>query len=196
MDDALRQAKLTKLIEIEGYDSADELMEAVFSDAVSPAICMNEGCDYTCEVELGLHADCSGDSASMDGTTVLTVELSFLFFLREKCLPPSYLHQNGCETWRVPKRNRQAPIKEMRRRPIRIFLTALRLHLCRHRLRQSRRRHLHWRHGNLHLRQQRQPADIQSSWQCHLHLHLGYAQSHDPECGEWYDHHLRLRHQR
>jgi len=37
MDDALRQAKLAKLIEIEGYDSSDELFEAVFSDAVSPA---------------------------------------------------------------------------------------------------------------------------------------------------------------
>jgi hypothetical protein len=50
-DDALRQAKLAKLIEIEGYNSADELMEAVFSDAVSPAICMNEGCGFTCEME-------------------------------------------------------------------------------------------------------------------------------------------------
>jgi hypothetical protein len=39
MDDALRQAKLAKLVEIEGYDSSDELLEAVFSDAVSPAIC-------------------------------------------------------------------------------------------------------------------------------------------------------------
>ena len=51
MDDELRQAKLAKLVEIEGYDSSDELMEAVFSDAVSPAICMNEGCDFTCEME-------------------------------------------------------------------------------------------------------------------------------------------------
>jgi hypothetical protein len=51
MDDALRQAKLAKLIEIEGYDSSDELLEAVFSDAVSPAICTNEGCEFTCEME-------------------------------------------------------------------------------------------------------------------------------------------------
>ena len=50
-DDALRKTKLAKLIEIEGYDSIDELMEAVFSDSVSPAICMNEGCDFTCEME-------------------------------------------------------------------------------------------------------------------------------------------------
>jgi hypothetical protein len=34
MDDALREAKLAKLVEIEGYDSADELMEAVLSDSV------------------------------------------------------------------------------------------------------------------------------------------------------------------
>src|ERR1700681_4696257 len=51
MDDALRQAKLAKLIEIDGYDSIEELMEAVFSDSVSPAICMNEGCNFTCEME-------------------------------------------------------------------------------------------------------------------------------------------------
>jgi hypothetical protein len=51
MDDALREAKLAKLIEIEGYDSFEELAEAVFSDAVSPAICVNEGCDFTCEME-------------------------------------------------------------------------------------------------------------------------------------------------
>jgi hypothetical protein len=50
-DDALRQAKLAKLIEIEGFDTIEELMEAVFSDAVSPAICMNEGCDFSCEME-------------------------------------------------------------------------------------------------------------------------------------------------
>jgi len=51
MDDALRAAKLAKLIEIEGYDSLQDLAEAVFSDAVSPAICANEGCDFTCEME-------------------------------------------------------------------------------------------------------------------------------------------------
>jgi hypothetical protein len=45
------KAKLAKLIEIEGYDSIEALMEVVFSDAVSPAICMNEDCDFTCEME-------------------------------------------------------------------------------------------------------------------------------------------------
>jgi hypothetical protein len=50
-DDALRKAKLAKLLEIEGYDSVEALMEAVFSDSVSPAICMNEDCTFTCEKE-------------------------------------------------------------------------------------------------------------------------------------------------
>ena len=50
-NDALRKAKLAKLIEIEGFDSIEELMEAVFSDAVSPAVCMNEDCNFTCEME-------------------------------------------------------------------------------------------------------------------------------------------------
>jgi hypothetical protein len=48
---ALRQAKLAKLIEIEGYDSVEALLDVVLSDSISPAICMNEGCDYTCEME-------------------------------------------------------------------------------------------------------------------------------------------------
>jgi hypothetical protein len=48
---AQRRWKLTKLIEIEGYDSIEQLAEAVLSDAVSPAICMNEGCDFACEME-------------------------------------------------------------------------------------------------------------------------------------------------
>jgi hypothetical protein len=33
------------------YASADQLMGAVFSVAVSPAICMNAGCDFTCQME-------------------------------------------------------------------------------------------------------------------------------------------------
>jgi hypothetical protein len=35
MDDPLHKAKLAKLFEIEGYNSVDELMEALFSDASS-----------------------------------------------------------------------------------------------------------------------------------------------------------------
>jgi hypothetical protein len=43
--------KLRKLPEIEGCDTLEEMLEAVFSDIVSPGICMNDGCDYTVEVE-------------------------------------------------------------------------------------------------------------------------------------------------
>jgi hypothetical protein len=50
-NDALRKAKLAKLIEIECYDSVEDLMGAVFSDSVSPAICMNAGCNFTCEMQ-------------------------------------------------------------------------------------------------------------------------------------------------
>ena len=50
-NDALRKAKLAKLVEIEGYDNTEELIAAVLLDSVSPAICMNEGCDFTCEME-------------------------------------------------------------------------------------------------------------------------------------------------
>jgi hypothetical protein len=47
----LRRQKLAKLLEIEGYDDITALAEAVIGDTVSPAICMNEGCDFTCEME-------------------------------------------------------------------------------------------------------------------------------------------------
>jgi len=51
MSDPRDDAKLVKLIEIEGYKSIEALMETVFSDSVSPAICMNERCDFTCKME-------------------------------------------------------------------------------------------------------------------------------------------------
>jgi hypothetical protein len=47
----MRRAKLDKLIEIEGFESADALFAAVISDSVSPAICLNDCCDYTAEME-------------------------------------------------------------------------------------------------------------------------------------------------
>jgi hypothetical protein len=48
---AEQRAKLAKLIAIEGYESIEQLAEAILSDSVSPAICMNEDCDFTCEME-------------------------------------------------------------------------------------------------------------------------------------------------
>ena len=43
--------KLQKLMEIEGYTNITELLAACITDSVSPAICMNEECDFTCEME-------------------------------------------------------------------------------------------------------------------------------------------------
>ena len=47
---AQKRGKLSKLIEIEGYDSIEQLAQTILSDSVSPAICMNEDCDFTCEM--------------------------------------------------------------------------------------------------------------------------------------------------
>ena len=46
-----RRIKLDQLVESEGYDSLDDLIAATISDSVSPAICLNDGCDYTTEME-------------------------------------------------------------------------------------------------------------------------------------------------
>ena len=43
--------KLQKLLEIEGYTNLTELLAASITDNVCPAICMNEGCNYVCEME-------------------------------------------------------------------------------------------------------------------------------------------------
>ena len=48
---AQKRGKLSKLIEIEGYDSIEQLAQTILSYFVSPAICMNEDCDFTCEME-------------------------------------------------------------------------------------------------------------------------------------------------
>ena len=47
----VRQEKLAKLLAAEGFDTFEELAEAVFSDSVSPAICTEADCDYTTEME-------------------------------------------------------------------------------------------------------------------------------------------------
>src|SRR5947209_17347652 len=46
-----RQAKLAALVEAEGFDDIDGLLEAVAHDSVCPGICTRPGCDYTAEVE-------------------------------------------------------------------------------------------------------------------------------------------------
>ena len=45
------KTKAETLADIEGYESIEELCEAYATDSVCPAICLEEGCDYTCEME-------------------------------------------------------------------------------------------------------------------------------------------------
>ena len=47
----VRQEKLAKLLEAEGYDTLKDLAKAVVSDSVSPAICTEPDCDHTSEME-------------------------------------------------------------------------------------------------------------------------------------------------
>jgi hypothetical protein len=45
------KTKLASLVESEGYETLDAILEEIVSDNISPGICMNGGCGYTCEVE-------------------------------------------------------------------------------------------------------------------------------------------------
>jgi hypothetical protein len=54
MSPEIRRAKLKRLCEIEGFDSADALFASAISDSVCPAICCNPdkpNCVYTAEME-------------------------------------------------------------------------------------------------------------------------------------------------
>jgi hypothetical protein len=46
-----RRKKLDLLVEIEGYENAEELIADAVFDSVCPSICLNDGCDYTAEME-------------------------------------------------------------------------------------------------------------------------------------------------
>lgn len=46
-----KQEKLAKLVEVEGYETFEDLLEDRGMDSVFPAICMNAGCDYTTDLE-------------------------------------------------------------------------------------------------------------------------------------------------
>jgi hypothetical protein len=45
----LREAKLNQILESEGYDNLDTLLEVSITDSVCPAACIN--CSYTTEME-------------------------------------------------------------------------------------------------------------------------------------------------
>lgn len=48
---AKAEEKLQLLAEIEGFNNPEEMMMAHITDSVGPAICMNDECDYTTEME-------------------------------------------------------------------------------------------------------------------------------------------------
>jgi hypothetical protein len=43
--------KLETLVRSEGFASVEDLLEGTITDSVSPPICTNAGCSYTCEME-------------------------------------------------------------------------------------------------------------------------------------------------
>lgn len=43
--------KLQRLAELEGFDDIDDLINHASVDSVVPAICINQGCEYTTEME-------------------------------------------------------------------------------------------------------------------------------------------------
>ena len=51
MDRELSRAKLSKLIESEGFENLEKMLQATVFDSVSPGICVNPECNYTVEVE-------------------------------------------------------------------------------------------------------------------------------------------------
>ena len=69
----LSQEKLKKLVAIEGYEDALNLLAAGVRDSVCPAICMNDGCEYATGMEpdqdRGWGEECR--TSSMKSTLVL-----------------------------------------------------------------------------------------------------------------------------
>ena len=48
---SIKAQKLMKLWDVEGFRTFNDLVQAVTAAGVCPAICMTEGCDYTCKME-------------------------------------------------------------------------------------------------------------------------------------------------
>jgi hypothetical protein len=48
---SIKAAKPMHLCELEGFDTLDDLLIAVITDTVCPAICMTEGCDHIAKME-------------------------------------------------------------------------------------------------------------------------------------------------
>lgn len=51
MDRELRRTKLSKLIESEGFENLEQMLQSTVFDSVCPGICVNSECNCTVEVE-------------------------------------------------------------------------------------------------------------------------------------------------
>lgn len=51
-------------MDIEGYDDEYDFLAELMTDSICPGICVNPGCDYTCEVE----PDCTNGYCEECGT--------------------------------------------------------------------------------------------------------------------------------
>jgi hypothetical protein len=103
------------LIEIEGYDSIEELTGAVLSDSGSPAICMNEDCDFTSEMvpdqDAGFSEECCTTPMSPPWSLLVSSNnadkftiaprriLSGAFLLIDFQLQAPALHGDSHEKW-------------------------------------------------------------------------------------------------
>jgi len=75
MSDLKKEMKLDQLMEIEGFESFDEICEDSMN-SVNCGICMNEGCDYTTTVE----SDCDdGYCEECETNTVCSATELILF---------------------------------------------------------------------------------------------------------------------
>lgn len=75
MNDLTKECKLDVLMDVEGFDSFDELC-VDSHDSVNCGICMNEGCDYTTTVE----PDCSDGWCEECGTNTVKSATELILF--------------------------------------------------------------------------------------------------------------------
>jgi hypothetical protein len=63
-----KATKLMTLCELEGFGRLDDLLQAVATRSVCPAICMTQGCDHTAQMEPdqdhGFCEECGGNTVT------------------------------------------------------------------------------------------------------------------------------------
>jgi len=87
--DEKQTGKLAKLMQIEGYASLEAMLQAATFDSVSAAICMNDGCDYTAEME----------PDQTRGWWNALLQISTLLSIRERPPMGSFPASSGPRSW-------------------------------------------------------------------------------------------------